>query len=141
MDGLKTGPILIGSYDITNSNQWLDAVAPVIQARIASYANTENDFNLLLITENIQPIIESKISSIDSILQTNLEESIRTQYQYCKQEFVKYNNQQQIVKQKQKAENIKRRHNYVPFIFALLNELILKKVTTTTVNNNVNGNV
>ena len=132
MDGLKAGPILIGSYDITNSNQWLDAVAPVIQARIASYANTENDFNLLLITENIQPIIESKISSIDSILQTNLEESIRTQYQYCKQEFVKYNNQQQI---------IKRRHNYVPFIFALLNELILKKVTTTTVNNNVNGNV
>ena len=142
MDGLKAGPILVGSYDITHTNQWLESVSPVIQTRINSYASIENDFNLLLITENIEPIIVSKITLIDQLLTNGNENNInKSDYIICKQEYQLYLSQCQMIKDQQKKENIRRRHNYIPFIFSLLNELMINKVINATDSSNNNNTV
>eukprot|EP00775_Hariotina_reticulata_P010518 gene10518-10678_t len=82
LDGLKEGPILLA--DSVDQDNWLDAVAPEIQARIARYSANE----------------------------------IRLQASIAADEQKRSN---------WRDENIRRRHNYIPFLFNFLKLLAEKK--------------
>eukprot|EP00903_Cladosiphon_okamuranus_P022567 g20762.t1 len=56
LDGLKSGPIIIGEIpltsDETGGGDWLKLVAPAIEKRITRYASGEIRFNLMAIVKN-----------------------------------------------------------------------------------------
>ena len=115
LDGLKSGPILLGDYDAVTP--WLQIVYPIIQARINTYNQTENNFNLLLVTSSLAQQLQEKISyitpkltstpamnadgtEVDAVMLTNLLTTYNNKLAECIE-----------TKNTQKAENIKRRHN------------------------------
>lgn len=144
LDGLQQGPIAYGP--VTQDN-WLERAREEIQQRIQRYAQSEIRFNLLAVTgdkrdqankeldnlqlwhrhlqgeqvdqamlseEQKQPLSEEQkqakaveVSSLVEIAQAQLKE-------------------EQEKNDKWKSENQRRKHNYVPLIFELLQQLAKK---------------
>lgn len=120
VDGLQAGPILLPSQenfgDDTDSSNWLKAVRPHIEARINRYAGNEIRFNLMAITRDKRPILTERIAKAEA-------EGLRDEAQA-------YREQLSALVEKRKAwteENVRRKHNYVPFIVAALRLLAKKK--------------
>eukprot|EP00808_Paulinella_micropora_P019029 g25245.t1 len=113
LDGLKKGPILLG--DCTEDN-WLDKVTPHIQERIARYSEKEVRFNLLALVRNRTEVLNEELETLQAQDSTpDIEAQIAD---------VKSRLEQEADKRKKWAiENVRRKHNYVPFIFALLKQL------------------
>jgi len=147
LDGLKPGPILLHtSGDVTESN-WLAAARTAIQARLAHYASKEIRFNLMALignqTEQIKKRIQQVQQQIDAIKGGSgaaaasssaggaaamdtvdpsslplLEEELSSLQRQLEDEQHKMD--------RWKVENLRRKHNYVPFIFNLLRMLAEK---------------
>ena len=47
LDGLKSGPILLGDFQTDLTSSWWSVAKPAIEARMARYASTETHFALL----------------------------------------------------------------------------------------------
>uniref|UniRef100_A0A8C4XAX4 Ubiquitin carboxyl-terminal hydrolase n=1 Tax=Erpetoichthys calabaricus TaxID=27687 RepID=A0A8C4XAX4_ERPCA len=117
LDGLREGPIDLGAC---NQDDWISAVRPVIEKRIQKYSEGEIRFNLMAIVSDRKMIYERKISELQSQLteeepmdtdqSSNLLSSIQS-------EIAKYQIGIRLV------ENIRRKHNYLPFIMELLKTL------------------
>lgn len=131
LDGLKAGPIALGTYGESGSDggNWLQVAAKAVGDRIASLnaSGKEISFSLMLITHDKASLIEARIheleaqqasctDSADASLLANLQ-SLRDQLADLHE-----------VKANQAKENIRRQHNYVPFIVSLLREMGLKKL-------------
>lgn len=132
LDGLQSGPIDHGECDEKN---WLDAAIPIIQNRIALYSQAEVGFNLMAVIKNVKKVcleeieklkkrkeqllsgegmdIEDKESTIKMI-----DDEIESLTMKISNEEAKYEDW--------KKENIRRRHNYIPFLFNLLKALAEK---------------
>ncbi|PRP85688.1 ubiquitin carboxyl-terminal hydrolase isozyme L5-like [Planoprotostelium fungivorum] len=126
LDGLKKGPIFLGS--IADKENWLRVAIPVIQQRIEKYAKSEIRFNLMSIVRDkrvdLKKAIEqqqSQLTQIDAKLSGNkelkekkerVEADIESNKQRLQAEEEKFENW--------KTENIRRKHNYIPFIVNLL---------------------
>jgi ubiquitin carboxyl-terminal hydrolase L5 len=144
LDGLKPGPIELGSID--DDHDWLSIATASINQRIAKYAAKEIRFNLMAIVKNRltlyqqqldalkqkQSAIEAALSGTMSDNHTNLPSDsnelsnllVQTQEEI---KDVAHQLTEEGVKQKRwKEENIRRRHNYVPFIFNVLKLLAEK---------------
>lgn len=52
LDGLKSGPILVGEIPSAGDGGWLRVVSPAIEERIARYSSGEIRFNLMAIVKN-----------------------------------------------------------------------------------------
>jgi len=139
LDGLKSGPIDLGAC--TDQN-WLSLVTPIIQSRIDKYAQSEILFNLMAIINNKKKVYEAQIVELREkrqMVETTLEalgdmvteereelslaiqdlnDKIEQLLGYVANEEAKFTNW--------KAENIRRRHNYIPFLFNLLTVLAEK---------------
>eukprot|EP01114_Cavostelium_apophysatum_P017089 TRINITY_DN4995_c0_g1_i1.p1 TRINITY_DN4995_c0_g1~~TRINITY_DN4995_c0_g1_i1.p1 ORF type:complete len:342 (-),score=86.88 TRINITY_DN4995_c0_g1_i1:52-1077(-) len=141
LDGLKSGPIHL--CDIKKGEDWVDLVFPVIQKRMERYARSEIRFNLLAIIKNHKTVCAEKITKLketranivarlkdleggsaiamddlpqnageaQSRLQA-IDEEIRSLEQKVVMEDEKIKNW--------KVENIRRKHNYIPFLVNLL---------------------
>jgi ubiquitin carboxyl-terminal hydrolase L5 len=146
LDGLKRGPILLGEGD-----DWLSIVRPAIQQRIEKYQSSEIRFNLLAIIKNQQKVFEERliiheqhISLIDQALAGNPStetlndlfvlgnsaEELESQKLEQISEIQRLN--ESIIMEKHKfeqwkIENIRRRHNYIPFIVTLFQILAEEK--------------
>mmetsp|Transcript_772 Transcript_772/g.1809 ORF Transcript_772/g.1809 Transcript_772/m.1809 type:complete len:358 (+) Transcript_772:81-1154(+) len=59
LDGLKPGPICLG--DLNEGQDWIEAVAPHIQSRIARYAASEIRFNLMAVIKDQRVVLQDKI--------------------------------------------------------------------------------
>jgi len=59
LDGLKDGPINVGTYSKDTPNSWLKTVVPEVQKRMQSYGN-EVKFNLLAVVPNKLQELEKK---------------------------------------------------------------------------------
>jgi len=138
LDGLKSGPIHLGECNDAN---WLEKVVAALQERIATYTN-EIRFVLLALVKNRKEIYQSQIAELrqkKSALEAKLGDSmnvdgqgddpIRTELTaitdkveqlqgFIANEETKFANW--------KAENIRRKHNYIPFLFHLLKTLAEK---------------
>ncbi|NXG48358.1 UCHL5 hydrolase, partial [Psilopogon haemacephalus] len=98
LDGLREGPIDLGAC---NQDDWISAVRPVIEKR--------NPFNFVLWKE--EPMDTDQSSNVLSSIQSEV-----AKYQMLIEE------ENQKLK-RYKIENIRRKHNYLPFIMELLKTL------------------
>jgi len=138
LDGLQPGPILLGECDMNN---WLQAARPAIQERIERYSSKEIRFNLLALVRNRADAARERIAAIEtaqSLVRTRIggveqeepnDDNVATIASLRKQLHaldVEHSQLQEVVlREKQRfedwaIENVRRKHNYVPFVFGLL---------------------
>ncbi|XP_036670990.1 ubiquitin carboxyl-terminal hydrolase isozyme L5 [Drosophila suzukii] len=119
LDGLREGPIDLG--EIKPEQNWIDVVRPIIEKRMQRYSDGEIHFNLMALISDRQRIYEQQIDKLlnpapnamdtEEDRQTEIS-SLRTYIQYEIQKKKRY-----------KVENVRRKHNYLPFIVELLKML------------------
>ncbi|XP_072504438.1 ubiquitin carboxyl-terminal hydrolase isozyme L5 isoform X2 [Notamacropus eugenii] len=125
LDGLREGPIDLGAC---NQEDWINAVRPVIEKRIQKYSEGEIRFNLMAIVSDRKMIYEQKIAELqrqlaeepmDTDQSSNMLSTIQSEV--AKHQMLI---EEEIQKLKRyKIENIRRKHNYLPFIMELLKTL------------------
>ena len=134
LDGLKEGPIDLGA--VPAEADWIDVVRPIIEKRIqrlkvlfiwrcravkyfwnCRYSEGEIHFNLMAIVPDRKLAWQKEIERIQ--LQTPLTPEMQGEIQrlvlLCEDEEAK--------RKRQKVENIRRKHNYLPLIVQLLKML------------------
>ncbi|XP_017133697.1 ubiquitin carboxyl-terminal hydrolase isozyme L5 [Drosophila elegans] len=119
LDGLREGPIDLG--EIKPEQNWIDVMRPIIEKRMQRYSDGEIHFNLMALISDRQRIYEQQIEKLlnpapdamdtEEDRQTEIS-SLRTYIQYEIQKKKRY-----------KVENVRRKHNYLPFIVELLKML------------------
>ncbi|KAM5148876.1 ubiquitin carboxyl-terminal hydrolase isozyme L5 [Mantella aurantiaca] len=125
LDGLRDGPIDLGTC---NLDDWVSVVKPVIEKRMQKYCEGEIRFNLMAIVSDRKKIYENKIGDF----QKQLAEVQPMEMDHCsfvssiKSEIAKYElllEEENQKTKRYKIENIRRKHNYLPFIMELLKTL------------------
>ncbi|XP_025063219.1 ubiquitin carboxyl-terminal hydrolase isozyme L5 isoform X3 [Alligator sinensis] len=126
LDGLREGPIDLGAC---NQDDWISAVRPVIEKRIQKYSEGEIRFNLMAIVSDRKMIYEQKIAELqrqlaeeepmDTDQSSNMLSSIQSEV--AKYQMLIDEENQKL--KRYKIENIRRKHNYLPFIMELLKTL------------------
>ncbi|VDN91591.1 unnamed protein product [Brugia pahangi] len=115
LDGLREAPLDLGT--IREGEDWLDAVRPIINARIRKYSAGEIHFNLMAVISDRKMKYQKRLAELaESAMETDnkVEEMNHLQALIAAEE----------EKEKSfKAENIRRRHNYIPFIVEMLKVL------------------
>eukprot|EP01102_Stenamoeba_stenopodia_P018407 TRINITY_DN6742_c0_g1_i1.p1 TRINITY_DN6742_c0_g1~~TRINITY_DN6742_c0_g1_i1.p1 ORF type:complete len:226 (+),score=61.69 TRINITY_DN6742_c0_g1_i1:459-1136(+) len=130
LDGLKRGPILL--EDSYRGDDWLSAVTPHIQKRIEKYSKSEIRFNLMAVVKNRKNTFLKELEELErkkQEIQSNAMDTdssepslIDAHIQEVKQKLAL----EQEKLDKWKLENIRRKHNYVPFLVNLLKLLAEK---------------
>lgn len=144
LDGLKEGPISLGACG-EDGAQWLRMVQPVIQKRIEKYSANEIRFNLMAVIRNRKDIYLEKLKELEGQkdqLQTELaekevegamevdsesnSESIASlkadinEVDFGMTELMERIALEEDKLSKWRTENIRRKHNYIPFLFNFL---------------------
>jgi ubiquitin carboxyl-terminal hydrolase L5 len=112
LDGLKPGPILLG--ELADGVDWLEAVQPAIQARIERYSSAEIRFNLMAVVASPAEELRKQIGGLSE--SDPLLVDLAQQLEIEEQKLARW-----------KKENLRRKHNYVPFLVNLLKELAKRK--------------
>ncbi|XP_055091365.2 ubiquitin carboxyl-terminal hydrolase isozyme L5 isoform X9 [Symphalangus syndactylus] len=126
LDGLREGPIDLGAC---NQDDWISAVRPVIEKRIQKYSEGEIRFNLMAIVSDRKMIYEQKIAELqrqlaeEEPMDTDQGNSMLSaiQSEVAKNQMLIEEEVQKL--KRYKIENIRRKHNYLPFIMELLKTL------------------
>ncbi|XP_040582867.1 ubiquitin carboxyl-terminal hydrolase isozyme L5 [Lepeophtheirus salmonis] len=111
LDGLKEGPVDHGP--VSEDVDWLDVVRPIIEQRMAKYQAGEIHFNLMAIVRDQLMHLEKQLAECQKE-ENNSAEELRIQQLI---------NHESDRRSKWRLENIRRRHNYLPFIIELLKTL------------------
>lgn len=125
LDGLRDGPIDLGPC---NQDDWIGVVRPVIEKRMQKYCEGEIRFNLMAIVSDRKKIYEKKISELQKQLSEvePMETDNNSLINSVQSEIAKYQlllEEEQQKTKRYKIENIRRKHNYLPFIMELLKTL------------------
>ncbi|XP_072015643.1 ubiquitin carboxyl-terminal hydrolase isozyme L5-like [Amphiura filiformis] len=134
LDGLKEGPVDLGKVD---TNDWLKTVKPAIEQRIRKYSTNEIHFNLMAIISDRRMVYERKIDGLreqlvslqdkDEPMDTDQSQPLTEsaiQLEISKLQLLVEEENQKITNFK--IENVRRKHNYLPFIMELLKILAAK---------------
>nr|SVE73700.1 EOG090X0A33 [Daphnia atkinsoni] len=115
LDGLKEGPIDLGTIPV--DADWIDVVRPIIEKRIQRYSEGEIHFNLMAIVPDRKLAWQKEIERLQaqSVVTTDMQNEIQRLLMLCEEEEGK--------RKRQKVENVRRKHNYLPLIVQLLRML------------------
>jgi ubiquitin carboxyl-terminal hydrolase L5 len=106
LDGLKPKPVAYGECSKEN---WHEVAVPAIQERIQKYASDEISFNLLAMTNEKESVFRRELREAT---ESGDNESIIRLTDEIEDEMKR--------KENWRDENIRRKHNYIPFIFEML---------------------
>lgn len=145
MDGLKSGPINLGEVSGGESGDWLTVARPAIQARIEKYASSEIRFNLMGVVKNKKDVLSERVTLLQArtaAIQVAMagedvsdmelgndftiaegEGAMATQLADIEASLGVCQNKIAAEDEKfagWKMENIRRKHNYIPFVINLL---------------------
>merc|ERR1719461_619558 len=109
LDGLREGPLDHGAIE---GSDWISTVRPIIEARIAKYQAGEIHFNLMA-------VIQDKLCNYKKQLQQCLDSGNEN----GATEFSMKIMEEEELRKKWHKENVRHRHNYLPFIVELLKQL------------------
>jgi len=134
LDGLKQGPIDLGAC---TKDDWLNVATPTIQKRIERYSRSEIRFNLLAIIQNRKSQFVTEIKKLEADnekLRNKAPDSMEVDNPEAKiaanaAQIADLQRRVAIEDEKFKSwrtENIRRKHNYIPFLVNLLKVLAEK---------------
>eukprot|EP00873_Tetraselmis_striata_P018228 jgi/Tetstr1/438492/TSEL_027047.t1 len=133
LDGLKEGPIKLA--EVGAQENWLDKVCPAIQERVERYSASEIRFNLMAVIKRRSDILAEQLAAAEAREKELAEGSMEVDGQpgealveaRAEVERIKGELQREEEKYKHwKDENIRRKHNYIPFLFNFLKLLAEK---------------
>ncbi|KAF8072605.1 UCH2 [Scenedesmus sp. PABB004] len=148
LDGLKQGPILLAEG--VTQDTWVDAAAPAIQARIARYAASEIRFNLMAVVADRQQVLQAQLDAATARRDAAAarlaggaadaggggaglpdDEAGLQAAQADAAGRISQLQDDLAAEQAKRAtwrdENVRRKHNYIPFLFNFLKLLAEKK--------------
>jgi ubiquitin carboxyl-terminal hydrolase L5 len=150
LDGLQHGPIDLGQLD---PKEWPMKAAPFIQERMAKYSEKEIRFNLLALLKDRRQAAEERMINLevreavynarlageeadmdveeDDAASPSTPEELQaalTRVNDDREDCQAILTEEQAKRDKWAAENVRRKHNYVPFAFNLLKLLAKKDV-------------
>jgi len=138
LDGLKEGPILLGACDMSH---WHTVAATTIRERVSRYNAKEIKFNLLALHEKPRDRLEKELRSLksqegeikgrltDLALPADERTRLQGELQACGPKISECEAGLQNEHTKSIAwqrENVRRKHNYIPFTYNLLKILAAK---------------
>lgn len=154
LDGLKEGPVNLGPC---SEDDWLQKVCPIIEQRIEKYSRNEIRFNLMAVVKNRKQMLEEEVVNLSALKsraeskmeQMNGEQSTSMEIDEAEEEhlpdsldalkekissidarILDCKGRIQMEEEKMSSwreENIRRKHNYIPFLFNFLKVLAEKK--------------
>jgi ubiquitin carboxyl-terminal hydrolase L5 len=104
-------------------SKWLDCAAEVINARIALYAAKEIRFNLMALVKDQRIALQERLAQLNEQLEGAVDEDSRAAYMRERFEVQDALRVRQQERERWHAENLRRKHNYIPFIFNVLQVL------------------
>lgn len=122
LDGLQRGPIKHGACGETD---WLNRACPVIRERIEKYASSEIRFNLMALVRDRKDALEEKIAAATARVNDESRESALGDAERAELAANAHAWKEELSRETERRavwrdENIRRKHNYIPFIFNLL---------------------
>jgi ubiquitin carboxyl-terminal hydrolase L5 len=119
LDGLQRGPIAHGACGET---EWLARACPVIRERIEKYASSEIRFNLMALVRDRKDVLEEKIAAATAKTEAGAfsSQAEKAELEVSVHEWRDALDRETERRAAWRDENIRRKHNYIPFIFNLL---------------------
>lgn len=116
LDGLKEAPIDLG--EIPAGVDWTEVVRPVLEKRMKKYSEGEIHFNLMALVSDRKLLYERELQMLSQISAMDSDEMT-----FRIKELESLIEDEERKRLTARKENVRRKHNYLPFIIELLQVL------------------